>query len=151
MNKVIVCVVSLLVGLGLGYVIPHGATTPERAGGIRITADHFVGGLYAGEADELSIDGDGDISTSGTVTFSGTNTLSGATTVSGAFTVSNSGNTGVVVTPASGTATTTVKSGAVCVANLISATSTISTYASTTGTTLTIKGAPSQAFQYICF
>ena len=144
MKYVVSIVISLLVGLGLGYAVFHDGASNQPVGGtIRTTDSHFVSGFYAGSTDQFSVNSSGNVSTSGTVAVSGTTSFTGA--------VSATANRGTVVTSAAGTGTTTVPSGAVCVASATGATGTISTYASTSGTTLTVKGTPSQAFQFVCF
>lgn len=55
MKKFIVCVVLLLVGLGLGFKIPHGAKTEGPVGGAPKQDASFVYGLHAGSADQFTV------------------------------------------------------------------------------------------------
>lgn len=144
MNKFFVGFLSLLVGLGLGYLVFQQEATKapsQDMAGAQVQNDtfNFTGGFTAGSSNQLTVDSSGNLTNSGTLV------------QSGALTVSNSGNVGATSTTAGGVVTATVRSGAICVANDATATGTISTFASTTGTTLTIKGTPSHLFQYVCF
>jgi hypothetical protein len=66
MKKFIVIVLaSLLVGVGLGYSLPHGAKTEGPVGaGVEINSD-FTYGFTAGSSRQMSVDSSGNLSTSG--------------------------------------------------------------------------------------
>ena len=74
MKKFILPIVLLLVGVGLGYLIPHGASD-SKVGGYRRTADYFNGGFYAGESDQFSVDTSGNLTTTGNYTTTGSGDL----------------------------------------------------------------------------
>lgn len=140
MNKFIIGFLSLLVGLGLGFSIPHGAQQPvAKVGGlVNNLASHFTSGFYAGTTDQFSVSSAGALSTSGGITSTG------------AVVASSAVNKGTL-TLVAGTATTTVTSGAICVASNTTASSTVETYASTTGATLTVKGSGTNQVNYFCW
>jgi len=145
MNKYILSVVSLLVGLGFGYGVFHnGANQSELLGSnVRTIASNFVNGFYAGSTDQFAVDSSGNASTTGTVsavgiTNSGNSVVGGTLAVTGTSTlarllmsnVSNSstspaalgsGTVGKFTIPASaavvGASTTAVKSSSLVLIN----------------------------------
>jgi hypothetical protein len=71
MNKVVIGIVSLLVGLGFGYFVHNGANQEASFGARpRTIVENFVNGLYAGTTNQLSVDESGNLSTSGNATSS---------------------------------------------------------------------------------
>src|SRR4051812_32193110 len=80
MKKLILPVVLLLVGLGLGLSIPHGAKQEQKVGGAPANDRSFVYGLHVGQNDQYGIDGSGIVTASKYNTSSiGVSTSSSAT------------------------------------------------------------------------
>jgi hypothetical protein len=128
MNKFIAYVLLLLVGVGLGYSLPHGAkqSNPNVAGIYETNPTQFISGFTAGSTNQFSVSSTGAVSTSATAN-KGTLTL------------------------VAGTATTTVAAGSICVASNTTASGTVETYASTSGSTLTVKGNGTNQVNYLCW
>ena len=71
MKYVISIVVSLLVGLGLGFAIPHGANVSQKVGGAVQINETFPYGFYAGLTRQFQVTSAGAISSSGAITTTG--------------------------------------------------------------------------------
>src|SRR4051812_46267627 len=70
MKKFLLPVVLLLVGLGLGYSIPHGAKPSNGpVGGLYSpNTSQFVNGLTAGTTNQFAVDSSGNATTTGNLT-----------------------------------------------------------------------------------
>src|SRR4051794_17677841 len=104
MKKILLPVFLLLVGLGLGYLVPHGAK-PGAVGGASKLDSHFVYGLSAGLSDQLIVDSSGNASTTGSFTASAFKLTSTGYAVSSTSPAALSAATGGQFTVAAGATT----------------------------------------------
>jgi len=86
---VIAIIVTFVVGMGLGYALPHAAKqTGERVLGaaqVQLNSTQFAGGVSAGSTEQFSVDTSGNLTTTGALS-SGSQTVTGNVSVSGAIT-----------------------------------------------------------------
>ncbi len=75
-NKFAIIIVSLLVGLGLGYFVSHGAKFGDSL--VSTVATHYVNGINVGSSDQFAVNGSGAITASGAITSTGAFTTTGA-------------------------------------------------------------------------
>jgi hypothetical protein len=61
---ILISIVSLLLGIGFGFKLPHGA---QLGGGAKLD-QHFVYGLFAGQTDQFAVTSTGTISSTANVT-----------------------------------------------------------------------------------